>query len=63
MISAVSTTNKGLSSPPALFDKGWVPKGYTGPVALPGTGRIVYWTGRIAIGLRYAPNAPRQTDD
>jgi hypothetical protein len=34
---------------------GWVPQGYVGPVALPGTGRMVFWTGRIAIGLRYAP--------
>jgi len=32
-----------------------VPKDYIGPVALPGTGRMVFWTGRIAIGLRYAP--------
>jgi hypothetical protein len=39
----------------APFDKGWVPQGYIGPVALPGTGRMVFWTGRIAIGLRYAP--------
>ena len=58
MISAVSSTNKGPSCPPALFDQGWVPQGYVGPVALPGTGRIVFWTGRIAIGLRYAPEQP-----
>jgi len=62
MISAVSTTHHGSSSPPALFDTAWVPRGYVGPVALPGTGRIVYWTGRIAIGLRYAP-ASRPTND
>ncbi|HSI55909.1 MAG TPA: hypothetical protein VLA16_00035, partial [Ideonella sp.] len=24
-----------------------------GLVALPGTGRLVWWTGRVAIGLRY----------
>jgi len=57
MISTVSSLNKGPVCPPALFDQGWVPQGYRGPVALPGTGRIVYWTGRIAIGLRYAPAA------
>lgn len=32
-----------------------VPRGYTGPVTLPGTGRMVYWTGRVAIGLRARP--------
>ena len=42
--------------PPPPFDAGWVPRGYVGPVALPGTGRMVWWTGRIAIGLRYAPS-------
>ena len=30
-----------------------VPAGYIGPVALPGTNRQVWWTGRVAIGLRY----------
>jgi hypothetical protein len=30
-----------------------VPEGYTGPLALPGTNRHIYWTGRVAIGLRY----------
>jgi hypothetical protein len=35
-------------APPVL-----VPRGYVGPVELPGTGRRVYWTGRVAIGLRY----------
>ena len=37
-----------------------VPPGYRGPVALPGTGRVVYWTGRVAIGLRYEP--PRRAE-
>jgi len=58
MISAVTGPAAGASSAPPLFEKGWVPKGYVGPVALPGTGRIVFWTGRIAIGLRYAPAPP-----
>jgi len=61
MISAVTGTDKGSASAPPLFEKGWVPKGYVGPVALPGTGRIVFWTGRIAIGLRYAPGQPPDT--
>ena len=34
-----------------------VPAGHVGPVALPGTGRIVWWTGRVAIGLRHQPPA------
>lgn len=32
-----------------------VPQGHVGPVALPGTGRMVWWTGRVAIGLRHEP--------
>jgi hypothetical protein len=56
MISTISGPSKPTLNPAAPFDKGWVPQGYTGPVALPGTGRIIYWTGRIAIGLRYAPS-------
>jgi len=55
MISSVSSPDKISPSHPAPFDKGWVPQDYVGPVALPGTGRMVFWTGRIAIGLRYAP--------
>jgi hypothetical protein len=55
MIATIAGPDKPLSSHPAPFDKGWVPQGYVGPVALPGTGRMVFWTGRIAIGLRYAP--------
>ena len=55
MISSVSGSSHIPPSHPAPFDKGWVPQGYVGPVALPGTGRMVFWTGRIAIGLRWAP--------
>ena len=32
-----------------------IPKGHTGPVSLSGTGRTVWWTGRVAIGQRYEP--------
>lgn len=32
-----------------------VPKGHIGPVLLSETGRTVWWTGRVAIGLRYQP--------
>jgi len=37
-----------------------IPKGHVGPVLLSDTGRIVWWTGRVAIGLRY--QAPRSAD-
>jgi hypothetical protein len=37
-----------------------VPKGHIGPVLLSGTGRTVWWTGRVAIGLRYQP--PRHAE-
>jgi hypothetical protein len=30
-----------------------VPEGHVGPLSLPGTNRMVWWTGRVAIGLRY----------
>ena len=28
-------------------------RGYVGPVFLPSSGREIWWTGRVAIGLRY----------
>lgn len=31
------------------------PRATPGLVALPGTGRLIWWTGRVAIGLRYQP--------
>lgn len=37
-----------------------VPVSYVGPVMLPGTGRMVWWTGRVAIGLRH--ETPRHFD-
>jgi hypothetical protein len=37
-----------------------IPKGHVGPVLLSATGRTVWWTGRVAIGLRY--QAPRHGD-
>lgn len=33
-----------------------IPPGHVGPVVLPGTGRTVWWTGRVAIGLRHQPS-------
>jgi hypothetical protein len=37
-----------------------VPPGHVGPVVLPGSGRMVWWTGRVAIGLRH--EAPRRCE-
>jgi hypothetical protein len=39
---------------------GGLPRGYVGPVLLSDTGRTVWWTGRVAIGLRHEP--PRRTE-
>ena len=30
-----------------------IPSGHIGPVVLPGSGRLIWWTGRVAIGLRH----------
>ncbi|WP_372524416.1 hypothetical protein [Piscinibacter sp.] len=32
-----------------------IPNGYVGPVWLSTTGRMIWWTGRVAIGLRHWP--------
>lgn len=32
--------------------------GHVGPVFLPGSGRMVWWTGRVAIGLLHQPRPP-----
>ena len=38
------------SAPPVA-----IPAGHVGPLVIPGTGRLVWWTGRVAIGLRHQP--------
>lgn len=38
------------SAPPVT-----IPAGHVGPFVIPGTGRTVWWTGRVAIGLRHQP--------
>ena len=37
-----------------------IPDGHVGPVVLSQTGRTVWWTGRVAIGLRYEPQRRRE---
>jgi hypothetical protein len=38
-----------------------IPPDHVGPVVLSGTGRLVWWTGRVAIGLRHVPEQRQQT--
>ncbi len=42
-----------LASPPLDL-----PRGYVGPARLPGSGQLIFWTGRVAIGLRHRAAAP-----
>jgi len=44
------------SAPPVA-----IPPGHIGPVVLPGSGRLIWWTGRVAIGLRHEPERYTQT--
>lgn len=37
-----------------------VAPGIVGMVMLPGTGKLVWWTGRVAIGLRHEPEGHSQ---
>ncbi len=39
-----------------------LPRGYVGPARLPGSGQLIYWTGRVAIGLRHQRPAPEAED-
>ena len=38
-----------------------IPPGHVGPVVLPGSGRMVWWTGRVAIGLRHERGRHHET--
>jgi hypothetical protein len=53
ILKANSTKSTAIAPRPNL------PQDYKGPVSLP-TGREVYWTGRVAIGLNY--KAPRHVE-
>lgn len=49
---AVATTKiRHISAVPPVT----IPVGHVGPVVLPGSGRTIWWTGRVAIGLRHQP--------
>jgi len=64
MTTSVAANDMFLSSASASLKCGErcidIPKGHTGPVLLSDTGRTVWWTGRVAIGLRYEP--PRHAE-
>ncbi|HEY6134219.1 MAG TPA: hypothetical protein VIW70_09590 [Rubrivivax sp.] len=51
---STTSTPRGIdhssSAPPVA-----IPPGHVGPFVIPGTGRTVWWTGRVAIGLRHQP--------
>ena len=49
-IDGLSLIRTNEAAPPVQ-----IPPGHIGPVVLPGTGRMVWWTGRVAIGLRHQP--------
>jgi hypothetical protein len=49
--SVDSAIRHNSSAPPVA-----IPAGYVGPIVLPGNGRLVWWTGRVAIGLRHQPS-------
>ena len=46
--AAEAAIHLNSASPPVQ-----VPAGHIGPVVLPGSGRLIWWTGRVAIGLRH----------
>jgi hypothetical protein len=38
-----------------------IPPGHVGPFVIPGSGRTVWWTGRVAIGLQHQPQRVHST--
>lgn len=54
ILKANSTKSTAIAPRPNL------PQDYKGPVTLSVTGREVFWTGRVAIGLNY--KAPRHAE-
>jgi hypothetical protein len=50
----ISTRRRGIEhvSTAAMIE---IPRGHVGEFVIPGTGRRVWWTGRVAIGLRHQP--------
>jgi hypothetical protein len=40
-----------------------IPRGHVGPYFMSGLGRMIWWTGRVAIGLRYEPLRDERLQD
>jgi hypothetical protein len=53
MQSGSSARRRDAGSSPESHPPLGLPSGYVGPVRLPATGQMIWWTGRVAIGLRY----------
>ena len=50
----MSTMSARIADPSSAPGLGlFLPPDYRGPVSLPGSGRTIWWTGRVAIGLRH----------
>ena len=47
--------------PSASMPPAHIPPGHVGEFVMPGTGRLVWWTGRVAIGLLYQPQRKFET--
>lgn len=58
MPAALTTIHHSEAAPPP-----GVPPGYVGPAFIPGTGKPIWWTGRVAIGLRWQPPRVQRVDD
>jgi hypothetical protein len=50
--SRSSSIDHSSSAPPVT-----IPRGHVGEFVIPGTGRRVWWTGRVAIGLLHEPQS------
>jgi len=50
-----TATNESLIQTQDIAPPVQIPPGHIGPLTLPGSGRMVWWTGRVAIGLRHQP--------
>lgn len=55
--SPSAPASRSSSIAPGTF----IPPARVGLVQLPGSTRLVWWTGRVAIGLRYWPARPDRT--
>jgi hypothetical protein len=50
--TAAAATSHGIT-PSSAAPPAEIPPDYVGEFVIPGSGRRIWWTGRVAIGLRY----------